>query len=78
MRSSNLSGTLFFDQATEMVTSENAFIAYRLVASLFGARAVEVADREHRFDLEAILPGDHAADPRHLYRQPNNPTGTLV
>jgi histidinol-phosphate aminotransferase len=71
-------GHAFLGPEAEMVTSENAFIAYRLVASLFGAKTVAVADREHRFDLDAIL---RAITPRTrlvFIANPNNPTGTLV
>lgn len=71
-------GHAFLGPEAEMVTSENAFIAYRLVASLFGAKTVAVADREHRFDLDAIL---QAITPRTrvvFIANPNNPTGTLV
>jgi histidinol-phosphate aminotransferase len=71
-------GHAFLGPEAEMVTSENAFIAYRLVASLFGAKTVAVADCEHRFDLDAIL---QAITPRTrlvFIANPNNPTGTLV
>jgi histidinol-phosphate aminotransferase len=60
------------------VTSENAFIAYRLAASLFAAKSVSVADRDYHFDLEAIRA---AITPRTrviFIANPNNPTGTLV
>ncbi len=71
-------GHAFLRPDAEMLTSENAFIAYRLAASLFAARAVNVADRDYRFDLEAIL---RAITPRTkviFIANPNNPTGTLV
>ncbi|MEO8440069.1 MAG: histidinol-phosphate transaminase [Spartobacteria bacterium] len=71
-------GHAFLRPGVEMVTSENAFIAYRLVASLFGAETVAVPDREYRFDLEAIAA---AITPRTrvvFIANPNNPTGTLV
>jgi histidinol-phosphate aminotransferase len=71
-------GHAFLWPGAEMVTSENAFIAYRLVAALFAAKAVNVADRDHRFDLEAIL-GAIAPKTRVIFiANPNNPTGTLV
>jgi histidinol-phosphate aminotransferase len=71
-------GHAFLRSGAELVTSENAFIAYRLVASLFGATAIEVADREYRFDLDAVR---QAITPRTrlvFIANPNNPTGTLV
>jgi len=71
-------GHAFLRSGAELVTSENAFIAYRLVASLFGARAIEVADREHRFDLDAILQAITPQTRVVFIANPNNPTGTLV
>ena len=71
-------GHAFLRPGAEMVTSENAFIAYRLVASLFAAKTVAVPDRDYRFDLEAIR---EAITPRTrvvFVANPNNPTGTLV
>jgi histidinol-phosphate aminotransferase len=71
-------GHAFLRPGAEMVTSENAFVAYRLAASLFGATTVAVPDRAYRFDLEAIA---RASTPRTkviFIANPNNPTGTLV
>ena len=71
-------GHAFLGPEVEMVTSENAFIAYRLVASLFGAKTVSVPDREYCFDLDAVA---QAITPRTrvvFIANPNNPTGTLV
>ncbi len=71
-------GHAFLGPNVEVVTSENAFIAYRLVASLFGAKTVAVPDREYHFDLEAMA---QAITPRTrvvFIANPNNPTGTLV
>lgn len=68
----------FLGPGAEMVTSENAFIAYRLAASLLAAKTVAVAERDHRFDLEGIR---QAITPRTrvvFIANPNNPTGTLV
>ena len=71
-------GHAFLRPGAEMVTSEDAFIAYRLVSALFAAKSVSVADRDHRFDLEAIL-GAIAPQTRVIFiANPNNPTGTLV
>jgi histidinol-phosphate aminotransferase len=71
-------GHAFLRPGAEMVTSENAFIAYRLAASLFAARSVTVADRDHHFDLDAVL-GAITLRTRVIFiANPNNPTGTLV
>ncbi len=71
-------GHAFLRPGVELVTSENAFIAYRLVASLFGARAIEVADCEHRFDLDAVGKAITPQTRVVFIANPNNPTGTLV
>ncbi|HSU87029.1 MAG TPA: histidinol-phosphate transaminase [Chthoniobacterales bacterium] len=73
-----LIGHAFLRAGTEMVTSENAFIAYRLVAALFGAKGIAVADREHRFDLEGLLKKITPRTRVVFIANPNNPTGTLV
>jgi histidinol-phosphate aminotransferase len=71
-------GHAFLGPETEMVTSENAFIAYRLVAALFGAKTIAVADHEHCFDLDAILEKITPRTRVVFIANPNNPTGTLV
>lgn len=71
-------GQAFLGPGAEMVTSENAFIAYRLIASLFGARTIAVADREYRFDFDAILEAITPCTRVVFIANPNNPTGTLV
>ncbi|MGI8891785.1 MAG: histidinol-phosphate transaminase [Chthoniobacterales bacterium] len=71
-------GHAFLGPEMEMVTSENAFIAYRLVASLFGAKTVAVPDRDHRFDLEAVQRAITSRTRVVFIANPNNPTGTLV
>ena len=71
-------GHAFLRPGTEMVTSENAFIAYRLAAALFAAKTVAVPDRDHRFDLEAILKAITPQTRVVFIANPNNPTGTLV
>jgi histidinol-phosphate aminotransferase len=71
-------GHAFLRPGAEMVTSENAFIAYRLVAALFAATAVNVADRDHRFDFDAILAMITPQTRVIFIANPNNPTGTLV
>jgi len=71
-------GHAFLGPETEIITSENAFIAYRLVASLFGAKTVTVPDQEYRFDLEGMVNAITNRTRVIFIANPNNPTGTLV
>jgi histidinol-phosphate aminotransferase len=71
-------GHAFLDQGDEIVTSEHAFVVYKLVAKVFGARTIEVPSPDLRHDLEAI---PAAITPRTrlvFIANPNNPTGTLA
>jgi histidinol-phosphate aminotransferase len=68
----------FLQPGWEIITSANAFIAYRLIADLFGGKTIAIPDREYRFDLDAML-GAITSRTRVLFiANPNNPTGTLV
>jgi histidinol-phosphate aminotransferase len=71
-------GHAFLRPGVETITSENAFIAYRLLTALFGAKTVQVPDREYRFDLDAILAAVTPRTRAIFVANPNNPTGTLV
>jgi histidinol-phosphate aminotransferase len=71
-----LLGHVFLRPGDEVVMGAPAFIVYKLVALLFGARAVEVPLVDHRHDLEALA---RAITPRTklvFLPSPNNPTGT--
>ena len=71
-------GHAFLRAGVEALTSENAFVAYKLLTALFGATIVEVPERDYRFDLDTLLA---AVTPRTrviFIANPNNPTGTLV
>jgi histidinol-phosphate aminotransferase len=71
-------GHAFLTPGHSVVVSEHAFIAYKLVATLFGAPTIEAPSRDygHRFDamLDAIRPDTRLV----LIANPNNPTGTLA
>jgi histidinol-phosphate aminotransferase len=71
-----LLGHVFLRPGDEVVMGAPAFIVYKLVTLLFGARAVEVPLVNHRHDLRALAA---AITPRTklVFRpSPNNPTGT--
>jgi histidinol-phosphate aminotransferase len=68
----------FLNRGDEVVTSEHAFVAYKLIATLFGASTVEAPSPDYQHDLEAML---KAITPRTriiFIANPNNPTGTLI
>lgn len=71
-----LLGHVFLRPGDEVVMGTPAFIVYKLVALLFGARPVEVPLVNHRHDLDALA---RAITPRTkliFLPSPNNPTGT--
>jgi histidinol-phosphate aminotransferase len=71
-----LLGHVFVGPGDEVVMGAPAFVVYKLVTLLFGARAIEVPLREWRHDLDAIT---RAITPRTklvYVCSPNNPTGT--
>lgn len=68
----------FLKPGDNIVTSQYAFIAYKLAATLLGADTIEVPSPDYRFHLDAIL--DHVTPQTRLIfiANPNNPTGTLI
>ncbi|HVU36290.1 MAG TPA: histidinol-phosphate transaminase [Opitutaceae bacterium] len=71
-----LLGHAFLRPGDEVVMATPAFVVYKLVTLLFGARAVEVPLRDWRHDLRALAA---AVTPRTrlvFVCSPNNPTGT--
>ena len=71
-----LLGHAFLGADDEVVMGAPAFVVYKLVTLLFGARAIEVPLRAWRHDLDAMA---RAVTPRTklIYIcTPNNPTGT--
>src|SRR5438093_1236907 len=73
-------GHAFLDgeREDEVIASEYAFVVYKLIATSFGARVIEVPSPDYQQDLEGML---EAVTPRTrliFIPNPNNPTGTLV
>jgi histidinol-phosphate aminotransferase len=73
-------GHAFLDAARqdEVIASEYAFVVYKLIATSFGARMIEVPSPDYQQDLEGML---EAITPRIrliFIPNPNNPTGTLI
>jgi len=61
-----------------IVTSKHAFVAYKLVAKLFGAQTIEAPSPDFRHHLDAILAAITPRTRLVFIANPNNPTGTLV
>ena len=71
-------GHAFLRAGDEVITSEHAFIAYKLIAALFGARTIETFSPNYSHHLDGMLA---AITPRTrivFIANPNNPTGTLL
>ena len=68
----------FLNPKTELIAAEHAFVVYKLMATLFGAKYVEVADPDFIHDLEGMADAI-TEDTRLVFiANPNNPTGTMV
>ena len=68
----------FLREGDEIITSEHAFVVYKLVAKVFGAKTIETPSRDYHHHLDALL---GAITPRTrliFIANPNNPTGTLL
>jgi len=68
----------FLERGDAIVTSEHAFVAYKIIARLFGAETIEAPSRDYGHDLDAML--DAITDRTELIfiANPNNPTGTFL
>jgi histidinol-phosphate aminotransferase len=68
----------FLNRQTELIAAEHAFVVYKLMATLFGAKYVEVADPDFVHDLGGMAAAV-TSDTRLVFiANPNNPTGTMV
>lgn len=71
-----LLGHAFIGAGDEVVMGAPAFVVYKLVTLLFGARAIEVPLRDWRHDLERIAAAITPRTKLVYVCTPNNPTGT--
>jgi len=71
-------GHAFLNRDDEVITSEHAFIAYKLIATLFGARTIETPSPDYGHDLDAMLDAITPKTKIIFIANPNNPTGTLI
>ena len=68
----------FLNRDAELIAAEHAFVVYKLMATLFGARYVQVADPGFVHDLDAMAAAVTPATRLVFVANPNNPTGTIV
>src|SRR6266487_2523380 len=71
-------GHAFLHRGDDVITSQYAFIGYKLVATLFGARTIETPSPDYEQDLEAILDAITPKTRVIFIANPNNPTGALI
>ena len=71
-------GHAFLNRDDQVIISEHAFIAYRLIATLFAARTIETPSPDYRHDLDAMLDAITPKTKIIFIANPNNPTGTLL
>ncbi len=71
-------GHAFLDLDDDVVTSQYAFIVYKLIATSFGARTIETPSPDFQQDLEAMLDAITPKTRIVFIPNPNNPTGTLI
>ena len=70
-------GHAFLCPGDEVITSRHAFVVYKLMATLFGAKTVEVPDPGFAHDLDAMAAAITPQTREIFIANPNNPTGTL-
>lgn len=68
----------FLNREAELIAAEHAFVVYKLMATLFGAKYVEVADPGFIHDLEGMADAITENTRLVFIANPNNPTGTMV
>jgi len=68
----------FLNPQTSLIAAEHAFVVYKLMATLFGAKYVEVPDPGFVHDLDAMADAINADTRLVFIANPNNPTGTMV
>jgi histidinol-phosphate aminotransferase len=71
-------GHAFLKPGDNIITAEHAFLVYKLMAKVFGAETIEVADPGYVHDLDAMAAAITPNTKEIFIANPNNPTGTLV
>ncbi len=71
-------GHAFLHRGDDIITSDHAFVAYKLIATLFGAHTIQAPSPDCQQDLDAML-GAITPKTRLIFiPNPNNPTGALI
>lgn len=68
----------FLNRDAELIAAEHAFVVYKLMATLFGAKYIEVTDPNFIHDLDAMADAISPKTRLVFIANPNNPTGTMV
>lgn len=68
----------FLNPEAELIAAKHAFVVYKLMATLFGAKYVEVPDPGFVHDLDAMADAITPNTRLVFIANPNNPTGTVV
>jgi histidinol-phosphate aminotransferase len=71
-------GHAFVNPGDDVVASQYAFIVYKLIATSFGARTIEVPSPDYQQDLDGMLTAITPKTRLIFVPNPNNPTGTLL
>lgn len=71
-------GHAFLKPGDDVVISQYAFICYKIIATLFGAKIVETPACNYGHDLDAMLNAITPKTRMIFIANPNNPTGTLL
>jgi histidinol-phosphate aminotransferase len=71
-------GHAFLNSGDDVIASQYAFVVYKLIATLFGARTIEVPSPDYQQDLDGMLAALTPKTRLIFVPNPNNPTGTLV
>jgi len=73
-----LVGHAFLRPDDEVIVADHAFVVYKLMATLFGAKTIEIPDPDFIHDLEAMAAAITDRTKEIFIANPNNPTGTMV
>jgi len=68
----------FLNPQASLIAAKHAFVVYRLMATLFGAKYCEVDDPGFVHDLDAMAAAITPETRLLFVANPNNPTGTMV